>query len=71
MKIKFKEVLIYILGMIILATGLSLSTKLNLGTSALVALPFSISNIYKLNFGNVTLIYYIVLLHIYKGQKDL
>ncbi len=59
---KFKEIIIYILGMAVLATGLCLSTKLNLGSSALVALPFAISDIYNLNFGNVTLVYYLILI---------
>ncbi len=57
---KIKELLIYIIGMLFLGFGLSLSTKLSLGTSALVSLPFFISSIYDLNFGNITLIYYIV-----------
>ena len=52
-KINYKEIIIYILGMIILGIGLSLSTKLSLGTSALMALPFSISKIYNLSIGNV------------------
>ena len=52
--------IIYLIGMVVLGTGLSLSTKLGLGTSALVALPLAISKIYNLNFGNITLIYYIV-----------
>ena len=60
MKKEIKKFLIYILGMGVLGLGLSLSTKLSLGTSALVALPFSISKVYNLNFGNITLIYYIV-----------
>lgn len=59
-KINVKEILIYVLGMIVLGLGLSLSTKLNLGTSALVALPFAISHIYNLNFGNVMLANYIL-----------
>ena len=54
--------LLYILGMAILALGLSLSTKLSLGVSALTAFPFMISEIYNLNFGNVTLVYYIVII---------
>ena len=52
-KINYKEIIIYILGMIILGIGLSLSTKLSLGTSAWMALPFSISKIYNLSIGNV------------------
>ena len=57
---KVKELLIYILGMLILGLGLSLSTKFNLGTSAVTALPFSVSEIYNLSFGDMTLIYYII-----------
>ena len=57
---KIKEIIVYIIGMAVLGLGLCLSTKLSLGTSALVALPFSISSIYNLNFGNITLIYYII-----------
>ena len=60
MKKEIKEFLIYILGMATLGLGLTLSTKLSLGTSALVSLPFSISKVYNLNFGNITLIYYII-----------
>ena len=59
-KINLRELLIYIIGMVVLGIGLSLSTKLSLGTSALMALPFSISKIYNISIGNVTLIYYIV-----------
>lgn len=59
---KIKRFLLYIIGMIILALGLSLSTKLSLGVSALTAFPFMISNIYNLNFGDVTLVYYVVLI---------
>ena len=62
MKISLKEFIVYIIGMLILGLGLSLSTKMALGTSALVALPFSISEIYNLNFGNVTLVYYVILI---------
>ena len=61
-KINYRELIVYTLGMIILAIGLTLSTKLSLGTSALMALPHAISEIYQLNFGNVTLFYYIVLI---------
>lgn len=65
-----KEGFIYIIGMMVLAIGLTLSTKLSLGTSALMALPFAISKIYAFKLGNVTLIYYIffiviqIILHI-------
>lgn len=60
MKKVIKELLIYLIGMGVLGLGLSLSTKLSLGISALVALPYSFSHVYNLNFGNITLIYYIL-----------
>ena len=59
-KKRIKEIFIYIIGMLILGLGLSLSTKFNLGTSAITALPFSISEIYNISFGDITLIYYIL-----------
>lgn len=69
-----RRFILYVLGMIILALGLSLSTKLKLGVSALMTLPFMISSSYNLNFGDITLIYYIgiilveILIHI-KNKK--
>ena len=36
--------------MAILGLGLSLSTKFDLGASAITALPFSISEIYNISF---------------------
>lgn len=59
-KINFKEIMVYTIGLIVLGLGLTLSTKTNLGASALVAFPFAISSIYNLNLGIITLIYYIV-----------
>lgn len=57
---KVKELIVYVVGMAILGLGLSLSTKFDLGTSAITALPFSISEIYNISFGNITLIYYLL-----------
>lgn len=56
-KINYRELLVYIVGTIILSFGLCFNTKLSLGTSALMALPVAISNIYKLELGTVTFIY--------------
>lgn len=56
-RINYKELLVYIIGTIILSFGLCFNTKLSLGTSALMALPVSISNIYNLELGTVTFIY--------------
>lgn len=50
----------YILGLLILALGLTLNTKAGLGVSAIISVAYSISLIFDLNFGNVTLGLYTV-----------
>ena len=50
----------YLLGLLMLAAGLTLNTKTGLGTSAIISVPFSVSEIWGLNFGNVTYALYIV-----------
>lgn len=52
--------LFYGLGLLILTLGLTLNTKTGLGTSAIISVPYSISVIWNLNFGNVTLIVYLI-----------
>lgn len=49
------RVVFYILGLLILALGLTLNTKAGLGVSAIISVAYSISLIFELNFGNVTL----------------
>lgn len=74
---KLNRIIIYIIGMIILALGLSLSTKTKLGVSALTSFPYMLSEIYNLKFGDITLIYYIflilieIILHIIMKQKKM
>lgn len=50
--------LIYSLGMMILAMGIILNTKTELGVSPLISLPFSISEIWHLNFALLAFIMY-------------
>lgn len=50
----------YCLGIFILAFGLTLNTKTGLGATAIIAVSFSISEIWKLDFGNTTLAMYLV-----------
>lgn len=52
--------LIYLAGMLILAVGLTLNTKTGLGVSAILTVPYAVSEIWKLNFGNITLLLYIL-----------
>lgn len=49
---------IYLLGLLILTMGLTLNTKAGLGVSAIISVPYSISEIWHLNFGNMTLLIY-------------
>ena len=52
------RILFYLLGVIILALGLTLNTKTLLGVSAIISVPYTISILSGLNFGNMTFIVY-------------
>ena len=56
---KTKRLLIYFVGLFILALGLTLNTKANLGVSPIISVPYSISQITGLNFGDLTFIEYV------------
>lgn len=49
----------YILGIIILSIGLTLSAKSGLGMAPVISIPFSIANVLDLNFALITFIAYI------------
>lgn len=46
----------YLLGMVLLALGLMLNTKTGLGASAIVSVPFTVSQATGWDFGNLTLV---------------
>ena len=48
----------YLLGMVLLALGLTLNTKTGLGASAIVPVPFTVSQATDWDFGNLTLVVY-------------
>jgi len=50
--------LFYLLGLLVLALGITLNTKVGLGVSPIISVSFSISTIWNLNFGNTTLFLY-------------
>ncbi|MFQ7473324.1 MAG: DUF6198 family protein [Anaerovoracaceae bacterium] len=54
----FTRYIIYSSGMIILALGIVLNTKTNLGVSPLISLPFSIAEIWHFNFAFSAFIMY-------------
>lgn len=63
---------IYLLGMLLLALGITLNTKAGLGASAIVSVPYTISQGTGLDFANLTLVTYCVLVaaqFVIKGKK--
>lgn len=48
-------------GILILAMGLTLNTKAGLGVSPIISVPYSIFQLYALDFGNSTLCAYVML----------
>ena len=52
------RILVYVVGMFKLALGLTLNTKANLGVSPIISVPYSISQITGLNFGDLTFVVY-------------
>lgn len=65
----------YILGLLTLALGITINTKSSLGVSPIISVSYSISSIWSLNFGNVTLGLYLVFilmemgLHILRNKR--
>lgn len=50
---------IYLVGIIILACGITLNTKTRLGVSPIISMPYCISQIGSLNFGTMTFVFYV------------
>ncbi len=48
----------YILGMLVLALGLTLNTKAGLGVSPIISIAFAVSEIWGWNFGDMTFLLY-------------
>ena len=57
---QLRRVLFYLIGQIILATGLTLSTKVNLGVSPILSIAYCASVITGLAIGDTSLIVYII-----------
>ena len=51
---------IYILGMVLLAMGITMNSLTGLGASAIVSVPFTVSEATGLSFGDLTLIVYVL-----------
>ena len=66
------RVIIYLVGMILLALGITLNTQAGLGASAIVSVPYTVSRGTGLDFANLTLVTYCVLVaaqFIIKGKN--
>lgn len=63
---------IYLVGMVLLALGITLNTKAGLGASAIVSVPYTVSQGTWWDFANLTLIVYCILVaaqFVIKGQN--
>ena len=67
----------YAAGLFILALGITLNTKTGLGVSPIISVSYSISAIWNLNFGNMTLVLYGIfvaaemLLHTIRNKRSM
>lgn len=52
--------LIYIIGMLVLALGITLNTRTDLGVSPLISVAFCVSKLTDVSIGNMTFLWYIV-----------
>lgn len=62
----------YLLAMIVLALGLTLNTQSLLGSSPIISIPYTISLMTGINFGDLTLAFYVLFVFvqmIIKGKK--
>lgn len=55
MQKKIMRGLIYLMGMVILAFGITLNTKTGLGVSPIISIAYCVSEILDWNFGNTTM----------------
>ena len=54
MRAKVYRIFFYVLGLLLLAMGLTLNTKAGMGVSPIISVSYSISHITHINFGNTT-----------------
>lgn len=55
---KFNRWFLYLLGMFVLAFGITLNTKTGLGVSPIISVAYCISQLFNLNFGDMTFVLY-------------
>ena len=62
--------LIYSGGMAVLALGITLNTKTGLGVSPIISVAYSVSQIFSLNFGDMTFLLYILFVAVQLALRD-
>lgn len=62
--------LIYGLGMVVLALGITLNTKTGLGVSPIISVAYSVSQIFSLNFGDMTFVLYALFVAVQLVLRD-
>ena len=62
--------LIYGLGMAVLALGISLNTKTGLGVSPIISVAYCVSQIFSLNFGDMTFLLYVLFVVVQLFLRD-
>lgn len=65
-KPSLKHSIAYILSLAVLALGITLNTKTQLGVSCIVSVPFVVSQIFRLPLGITTFVYYLLLILLQK-----
>lgn len=62
----------YIMGFVVLALGIISNTKSGLGVTPIISIPYVFSLVFKLNFGNASMVMYVLLAvveYIVKGKN--
>lgn len=62
--------LIYGLGMAVLALGITLNTKTGLGVSPIISVAYCVSQIFSLNFGDMTFLLYVLFVVVQLFLRD-
>ncbi len=68
----FHRAMIYVIGLLVLGIGITLNIKTMMGVSPITSVAYSISEIYGLNFGNMTFIVYcsFIIVQLMLSKKD-
>ena len=62
---KVNRWIFYVLGMVVLAAGITLNTKTGLGVSPIISVAYCVSQIFELNFGDMTF----VVVHLFLRER--